>query len=176
MGWPDVVGEIFKFLTNLFITPKKQIQKVVKIYDTMNRILEETVIQRCLVFKVHNTGGLIRPTTELFASVLYEDYRIPFTSVKEGYQRLPVDKEYIKMILDVMEKKKDFYETESIPNGMLRDIYVREGVRNSIIYFIGQDRRNMYFCSVGTDFDSDFLKKQGISIDIWINIIKQNIK
>lgn len=173
MPLADAITEVFRFLNNHFASPKKQISKVVKIYDAMNKVLEETNIERFLVFKVHNGGGVINPTGDLYVSVLYEDYRLPFSSVKTDYQKLPLDNSYAKMLVDIIKEKKVHYNITNMPEGLLRQIYSKDKVESSIIYFLGQDRKNVYFCSCASSHSNIY---DELIVDLGVNTIKQNIK
>lgn len=172
-GWSDAVTEIFRFLNNIFTSPKKQIMKVIRIYDAMHKVIQETNVERFMVFKAHNGGGVINPTGNLYVSVIYEDYDHPFVSMKDNYQKLSVDVPYAKILVEVIQYKKIDYNTEQMPDCILRQIYVNEGVKRSFIYYLGQDRKNIYFCSCATSHEQIERK---ILVDVGVNIIKQNIK
>lgn len=169
----DAITEVFKFLNNIGFSTKKQIRKVINVYDAIHYILRSTNVKRCLVFKMHNGGGIIKPTGQLFISVMYEDYSSPFTSVKADYQNLPLDGTTIKVFMEVMENKRVEYKTDTLIEGTMKQIYEKDGVQQSRIYYIGKDRKNVYFCSCVT---SDPFFENTITIDLNINKIKQNIK
>jgi len=120
MGYAEAIAEVFRFLNNIIISPKKQIRKVVNIYDSMHKVLETTNIGRFLIFKAHNGGGVITPNGELYVSTLYEDYSEPFSSVKADYQKLPVDIVYAKMLLEIIKSKKVNYRTSDMAEGILK--------------------------------------------------------
>lgn len=173
MDYIAAFGEIAKFFNNVFVSPRNQIKKVVRIYDAMHMILDETNVQRFIVFKAHNSGGVIKPSCELFVSALYEDYTDPFDSVKAVYQHLPLDSSYVKMLVDVIQNKKVAFTTSEMSEGLLKQIYTEEGVVRSFVYFLGNDRKNIYFCSAATSEEHITNK---IIVDLGVNIIKQNIK
>lgn len=173
MPWSDAITEVFRFLNNRFASPKRQISKVVNIYDAIHRVLEETNVERFLIFKAHNGGGVISPNGDLFISTLYEGYKEPFTSVKSKYQKLPVDIVYAKMLLEIIRTKKVDYNVEDIPEGILKDIYLKEGVKKSLLYFLGQDRKNVYFCSCASSQDIIY---DEIAVDLGVNVVKLNIR
>lgn len=173
MPWLDAITEVFRFLNARFASPRRQIAKVVQIYDSMHSVLDETNIERFLIFKAHNGGGVISPSGDLYVSALYEGYKDPFHSVKGDYQRLPVDIVYAKMLLEIMRTKKLDYKLEDIPPGILHNIYNKEGVKRSLIYFLGQDRKNVYFCSCATS--KEFVDYE-LNVDLAVNKIKQNIR
>jgi hypothetical protein len=169
--------EIFKFIARLISKPSKQIKKIVRIYDEMHRVVELTEVQRFIIFKAHNGGGLIRTNTPLFVSALHEDYSAPFTSVKETYQQVSVDGEYIRMLSAICENKSVKLKTSEMKEGLLKDIYVAEGVRYAEIYFLGQDRKNLYFTSIASAWEDGWSKdpEQELVVKLAINSIRNNI-
>lgn len=178
MAWSEAIGEVFKFLNNIFSTPKQQIRKVVSIYDSMHKVLDETAVERFLIFKAHNSGGTIRSNTPLYSSVIYEDYTHPFKSVKEDYQKLPVDEEYLRMLAVLSTQKSVKIRTSEMASGILKDIYRGEGVKYSEIYYLGHDKKNIYYCSCGSSVEGGWEESdyQKMIIQIQVNIIKNNIR
>lgn len=178
MDWGSIITEILKFFNNLFSTPRKQIQKVVNIYDSMHVVLDETAVERFLIFKAHNGGGIIKPHTPLYISVLYEDYTHPFKSVKDDYQRLAVDEALIRILAQLPASKSVKIRTEELEKGIVKDIYEGEGVKYSEIFYLGQDRKNIYYCSCGSSVEGgwEHSSYQKMTIQIQINAIKNNIQ
>lgn len=176
MSWIEAIGEIVKFLNNIFITPRKQISKVVAVYDSMHKILDETAVERFLIMRAHNSGGIIKPNTPLYTSVIYEDYTHPFKSVKDDYQRLAVDEEYLRMLVSLCSQKSVKVFTSDLPNGMLKSIYEGEGVKYAEFYYLGQDKKNIYYCSCATSTSAwEDNSYQKMTIQIQMNTIKNNI-
>lgn len=173
----SVLKEIVQFFNRILSRPSKQIAKVVKIYDEMHRVLDDTEAQRFLIFKAHNGGGLIRANTPLYVSILHEDYSPPFPSVKEKYQQLRVDSDYIRMLDEICREKSVVLETKNMKPQLLKDIYLAEGVNYTEIFFLGQDRKNLYFASVGSAREKGWTAHldQVMSIKLAINHIRNNI-
>lgn len=178
MSWSTALTEIFKFLNNIFVTPKRQIEKVVNIYDEMHRLLETTDVERLLILKAHNGGGVIKPSGDLYASVLYEDYRHPFTTVKPAYQKLPVDSEYARMLVDIIQNKKTAFDTDTLRNSVLKGLYELEGVESSVVIYLGQDKKSVYYVSFASSrkLIHWYNNLTAAALDISANIIKQNLK
>lgn len=169
--------EIFKFISRLISRPSKQIKKIVAIYDEMHKVIELTEAQKFIIFKAHNGGGLIRTNTPLFVSALHEDYSTPFSATKEKYQQISVDGEYIRMLSTICEEKVIKFSTANMKEGLLKDIYTAEGVRYAEIYFLGQDRKNLYFTSIASAWDNGWTKEpeQELVVKLAINTIRNNI-
>lgn len=168
--------EIFKFL-RVFNLPSKQIKKVVKIYDAMHYIVEKSAVERVLIIKAHNSGGWIKPDTPLYISVLYEDYTEPLDSVKSNYQKMEIDEDYLRMLRDLSKDKSLTIHTEQLKAGILRNAYQKDNILHSEVHFLGQDRRNLYFCTMVTTKNSDFSTYADRAIiQVGVNDIKNNIR
>ncbi len=177
MAWNDLFTEVLKLVNFITLKPSREIKKVVKIYDEMHRVLADTDVERFLIFKAHNGGGLIRPMTPLYASVIHEDYTEPFTSVKEKYQQLRIDSEYIRLLDQVCGLKKVEIYTKDVKSQFLKEIYDGEGVKYSEVFFLGQDKKNLYYCSIVSSKEKAWQnhKDQELAISIAINNIRNNI-
>lgn len=179
MAYSEAVTEVFRFLNRIFgPSHGKQVRKVVAIYDTMAQILDETSVERILILRLHNGGEVLKSTGEMYVSVLYENYDEPFHSIKAVYQRVEVDREYARMILRLMQDKKVNYKVANMPEGFLKNVYLSEGVKSASLHYLGQDRRNIYFTSSVTSQDGDWMTtpQEFVPLEVYINIIKQNIK
>jgi hypothetical protein len=180
LGWSSVLTEFLKFINNLFsnfgTNPQKQIEKVINIYDTMHLVLEETAVERFIIFKAHNGGGIIKPSGELYVTALYEDYTYPFHSVKSQYQKIEVDEIYARMLLDVIQKGQVHLYADEMKDGLLKGIYQSEGVHEARIFFLGQDKKFIFYCSCATS--KEWLISQGekARLELAVGKIKQNIK
>lgn len=177
----EAVGEIFSFLKIFTLRRRRaqdQIKKVVEIYDIMNGIIHDTDVERILVFKGHNGGGLIKPGSELYSSCIYEEFVQPFKSVKTIYQNLPLDKEYVKILLDICSNKEVKIRTENLPDCFLKNIYLSENVKESHLYYLYQDKKSVYYCSLATSKDVNNLNTpaQVVAKTIGIKRIREIMK
>lgn len=121
----------------------------VDVRELINRILQRTNFGRVLIFKTTNGGGLPHVGSHIYAKCLFEDFDGHyFQSVKDDYARVEADQHYEKMIIELAKFKKVEIRTEAMPPGLLRDIYEREGVGLSIVYFLHQTQNEFYYMSV----------------------------
>lgn len=173
----SVLTELFKFL-KVFNLPSKQIRKVVRIYDAMHYIVEKSAVERILIIKAHNSGGWIKPDTPLYLTVLYEDYTEPLGTVKSSYQKMEIDEEYLRMLRDLSKNKVLLgVKTDILRPGMLKNFYESDKIIFSEKHFLGQDRRNLYFCTLVTTQNNDFSNYTDRTvIQVGINEIKNNIR
>lgn len=167
--------EILKFLRLWSTNTKTQIEKVVTIYDTMHEVLEKTSVERFMIFKAHNGGGIIKPSGELYASCLYEDYTHPFDSKKSQYQKIELDSIYLRMLLDIMENHSIHLKIDEMKDGLLKGLYQGEGVKESRIYYLGRNKKYVFYCSLATSKDWILDQAQKTQLDLAVGKIKQNI-
>lgn len=176
----ELLTEMFKFFNNIFSLKKsgEEIKHVVNIYDNMNTVLNTTEVERFLILKAHNGGGKIKAGSELYASVLYEDYRLPFKTVKEAYQKLMVDAEYVRMLNDIYINQRCNFISSTMPEGLLKNLYESEGVKYSELYFLYQDKKSFYFCSIATSKDQRMIqtRAQQAVINVAVSNIRNDLK
>lgn len=169
--------EILKFIGNKFTMPSRQVNRIINIYDSMHRIIADSSVERITILKAHNSGGWIKPDTPLYISILYEDYTHPLESIKGFYQRMEIDEEYLRMLRDLIKEKVLKMDIPKLKPGILKSKYERDKIKQAEIYYLGQDRRNVYFCSLvstqNKTFDSYVDRNV---IDIGVSIIKNNIR
>lgn len=179
MGLIGEIGlEILRLFNRLTMRPSKEIVKVVKIYEAMHKMLENNKVKRVLVLKAHNGGGLIRPNTPLYVSAIYEDYMSPFYSVKETYQKVVIDEAYIRTLIDLCTKKHIKIKVKDLKQCLQKDIYDGEDIKYSELYYLGQDKKNLYFCSCSSKEEGGWEndKQQALINNMAVNAIKNNIK
>jgi hypothetical protein len=124
------------------------------IYDCLDDIVVTTQVKRALLFVTHNDGDVIKPSSKLYSSCLYERYEPPFRSVKRLYQNYPLDIDYLKMLIDVMIHGYHNCIIAEMSEGLLKDIYVGEGVKFSkVIYIHDKLRKKIWYMSLATDND-----------------------
>lgn len=173
----ESIAEIFKFIARSFHLPSGQIKKVVNIYDSLHRVINQTSVERILVYKAHNGGGVIKPDTPLYSTVLYEDYEAPLPSVKDQYQKLELPENAIRLLLSTCLEKKVKVKVEQLEQGIMRDLYEGDGVAYTEIFYLGQGKKAVYFCSVATSKESwENDAYQNSIINIAVNAIKNNIR
>lgn len=179
-----VLIEIIKFFKDWFLNRKakdasKELQKVVAIYDNMHRLVNSTDVSRFLIHKIHNGGGLIKPTSELFLTALYEDYRAPFKSNKQDFVKVPLSQSTVRILVNAYTNNYHKVITHELnENGYLKNQYEKEGVALSEIHFLYADQNTFYFASIGTESLAKDLTtaKERSEIDIVINNIKTLLK
>jgi len=135
-------------------------EDISKIYDSMQNILDKTQMKRILIFASHNSGQEIKAGVKLYTSVFYEKLNSPFKSVKQEYQDVPLDADYVNMLVEIMTKGEIIVHTNKIQNGLLKAIYDQEGVKLSIVlYLTDSKRKKVWYMSCSTNEDTSELTK-----------------
>jgi len=130
-----------------------QFKRRAEVYRLMNKILQETHAKRVMILKTQNGGGKPRTGAHIYASVLYEDFTLPFHSVLNDYQRIRVDKEYISILQNIAqdERGRESIIVKDMPLSLLRSIYEKEGVAMSQIFYLAEGKNAFYYMSVATN-------------------------
>jgi len=142
-----------------FITGKRaklQLEKVKNIYEEMTKIVEETGVERFLVLKAENGGGTVKPGVHLYASVIYEMYRHPIRSNIRNYQRVLIDADYLKALVEAINNGYINIDVSNLSqDSILGQIYSAEGIKYSRLYFLGATKKAVYYCSIATTDPSE---------------------
>jgi hypothetical protein len=147
-----------------------QIKKVVGIYDNMNSVVQKSPVESFIVHKAENGGGLIKPGSHLYSSMIYESFRAPAQSVKEKYQRVELDGEYIQMLARLYAQGSVRVLSATMPDGIMKTAFRAEETMYSEFYYLHHDRKAFYYCSLSTKIPNesfaDFRVRNDISIAI----------
>lgn len=174
---PGAFKELLRLINNIFSRPSAQIKKVVRIYDSLHLILDSSDVHRILISKAHNSGGLIKPHTPLYVTALYEDYTHPLESVKARWFKVEVDEEYIRILVQLCKEKKVQFIVKDMKPSLLKDAYLSSGVQYAELHLLGQDKKNIYFCSIVSMWEDGWSRSisQTVAIDLAVNTIRNNI-
>jgi hypothetical protein len=144
----------------------------------MHWVLNETKVQRLIISRTHNGGGVIHPTTPLYLSAIYEDYSHPLGSLKESLQKLQLDEAFLRVILELCQKKIIRLKVADMERGVVKTIYESENVKFVEFRYIMQDRKNVYIASYATTEEGETFDTpwQQSVLNFSANVIKNNIK
>jgi hypothetical protein len=149
----EMILQIFSFRAKQDVARdmmKVQLERVVRIYDAMSILSSMKDIQRVLILKIENSGGLIDPKVQLYVSVLHEDYTFPVVSVKNKYSKLPIDQVYVRMLHELIQRNGVHYVVPEMEDGLLKSIYASSGIKAANIYYLGSDPKAVYIMSVAS--------------------------
>jgi hypothetical protein len=139
-------------------------------YRLMDKLRDDTNIERVLILKSHNGDGVPKPGYQLKVTALYESYEPPFQNKIDAYKNLTVDGDYILMLEQVRQYGYTAFYTHDMKDSLLKRIYEDEGVFWSYVFYIGRDKHNWYFASLSTSKpDNPFTLNRGLHVELFVN-------
>lgn len=140
----------------------------------MGKLRDQTNVERVLILKSHNGDGVPKPGFQIKVTALYQSWEPPFKNVVDTYDGLEVDGEYVVMLDRIRREGYVAFFTHQLPLGsLLREIYEKEGVNWSYIFFIASDRTNWYYASLATSqAQSPFQQGDELAVRMFVNKIR----
>jgi hypothetical protein len=143
-----------------------------EIQPIINRVINETSIQRVLVMKTENSGGKPRLGSHLYASIIYEAYKAPLSSTKNDYQRILVDDMYVKMLSDIGPTEHNTLSINKMKDGLLKRIYLRDGIKYSEVYYLTETDDSFIYITFSTTDDNEKFETPNDRVEIDIAVSK----
>lgn len=136
-----------KAFTNIF-------KAVHQVYHVLQVILTNCKAKRVLILKTTNGGGRPKLTGRLYGSVLYEVVEKPLVAVKEDWQNQILDESYLEILFQMSRDGYSVISTDEMQQGILKDVYITQGIEQSWLYEIAQRENEYVYLSVNfTDLD-----------------------
>lgn len=165
MNWTELIGgaamstvirETIAFFKRLRKskreTPSRSILSVTDIYDNMKLALDNTNASRFTLAKVEDSGGPLIPGSDVYVSVVNEDYVRPLKSITDMFQRWRADKTYIEVLRSVCERGSAKINVSELPEeSPLRHIYAMEGITHVEVYFLAQTKVKLFIATISTN-------------------------
>lgn len=127
----NVFGDIFK--------AKEEINMLI------DKLRYDTPCHRVTIIKTTNGGGAPTLAGDLYSTVLYESYDFPLRAIKKNWINQKLDSSYLKMLHSMHTNGgKLVLVAESLEDGILKDLYEAQGIKESHIYRITATRKNEY--------------------------------
>lgn len=165
----------------LFMRPRKaaSILDHALAWTELQRICIETVkdsdVQRVMVFMLTNGGGVPRIGSKLYATAIVSVTDQLLAHKQPEYKSLEVDMNYLEMLISAMAAGKYVMMTDAMPRGMLRDIYMNEGVKYAEIIPLLQTQDAFFYMSVASFSDIHLTGAQA-DIRLAVSAIKQQLQ
>lgn len=152
----DVVTQLLKF---------SQYQKI---YDTVIKMMNDSNVDRFLIFVAVNGKTELRKVTCIFQKYKHDENGMDAVSVYKG---LKVDNTYVRYLYDTEKHGEITLQAEKIEPSLVKDIYESEGVKWSNWKFICRlniDGRNdlIAYCSAATFNEEGFNNKDLLAIKL----------
>lgn len=127
------------------------LEDISKVFQALDDVVRKTRVQRFLIFKGSNGGGIPKPGCPFYVSLIYEEHKDKNKSLRDKYSNLSVDGSYIDMLIHLYKNGSVKLRVEDMPVGLLKTLYQGEGIKYSEIYFLGNSDKEILFCSVATN-------------------------
>lgn len=173
---PQLLEMYYKYIRK---TAKDELNAIVNLYDAMKDLVKNTEsIDGVLILKTTNGGGRPRLGNEIYATALYQEVRGQQEITRDSYQKIQVDKYYVKMLSDCEVNDHVSLKVSEMPeDALLKLIYNAEGITYSEIYHLRNTKDAFYFMSISTHQNKEFKQpKTRLQIKIALSKIRQEMK
>jgi len=147
--------------TNIGISVLNKLLKIsvyARISNAVSRLIYGSNVDRLLIFVATNGVSDFRKVAIIFEKYNHPDKEEALEREEEAlalYRSIVIDEGYRKMLKDAERWGNVLLQTSTMPESMLKNIYINEGVNQAVIYFLFRkkiDDRNdvLCFCSAGT--------------------------
>lgn len=185
-----VLVELIRYMRDRFKQKSLASDSLIKLNEIyskcMKLVLDETPADRFIVFKAENGGGKIVPGVQLFASVLYEDYRqgsFNNKAILDKYQRWLCDKHYVEMLSQLCIKGSIKFNSSVLDDeSRFKNVCIAENMYYCEMHFIAQRSDKFFFCLIASsekeeNFSSARTRNNiDIGVDRLRNIFKESVK
>lgn len=148
----------------------------------LGSIISRTQIDRAVISKVHNGGGKIIIGAEKKVSVIVEPENSLAPHTKEAYQSVPIDRQYKKVIIDLIEGPDHaylFHREEALPPGLFKVKVNADNIKGVFHFNLHISDEGIYYAFIATTGDPDYIlsdKRQMGLIQEHIGLIRKKIK
>lgn len=99
------------------------VNRLSNVFQSMQRIVREGGVDRCIILKAENGGK------KKYGSVLMEVHNDNVDEVKSDFQRHRLDKKYMRLLEDVIERESvDVWTKDLDPREVLHTRYASDGI------------------------------------------------
>jgi hypothetical protein len=149
------------------------LRRISNVYHTMHSLLE-IGSDRIILWAAHNSGGVPRVGSPLYASSLHWVVRKGYKDRLQNYQQVPVDPFYVSMLLKMHRDSFYHFQPEGEPECMLKDYYMLEGVTDSYLFFLGIRENQFLYVSIAK-YGGKFTAKDFTTMRIKVQSIINNL-
>jgi len=153
------------------------IKAVADIYQSMNRVINESEVERVVIMKAENGGGKPKVGGHLYISAIMEVGNNSKVSRLTDYNRLKADAGYVELLADLLSKFKVSLVTDELADSLIKKIYLGEKVKYADAYFIHATDEAVYYCLFITNKDAVFNNPEtALLLEVTVNYIANIFK
>lgn len=128
-------------------TMVSSIERIHHTRSIMDEIIDEGEAQRVMLLAAHNSGGIPRIGSPFYASCIHGAVIKEREDNLPVYKNVSVDLAYIQMLLNLLRDGHYHFVVEENQNTMLGSFYQSEGVKDSVLTFLGTEDNQILYVS-----------------------------
>lgn len=146
-SWAVGIGFILMIIREIIFNLKdknamfKALTNYQDIYDVLDEIEEKTGADRVTLLKAHDSGNVLTPDTKLFSSVLFSTAVGNLRGVKDKWKEQPLDRPYVKLLMDLTIDKSTRIESAKLEKGILKSLYDSDEIKISYLAEVMQIKK-----------------------------------
>lgn len=121
-----------------------------EVSQTLQVLRDDYGIERLIIFEGHNCGGIPTPGRPFYVTAVHWLTEGRNRTAPERFRDLPIDAYYMNMLVRVMQDGDLRFTTESEPPCQLREIYRADGIKDSLILYLGNYGRSIFYMSAAS--------------------------
>ena len=144
----------------------KAIQCDITIYKELDKLVDESYIDKVMFCCLTNGGAKIQPAKVKFYSIIEEAKNKDIVSVIEKYQKQMADVPLLERIICSVYSPNNVSRIiiHKLPENNLRRAFETEGVKESIIAYIASNEENLWYLKINSNLvinisDIEFLER-----------------
>lgn len=124
------------------------IPRLHKVYEILQIIIRESAVNRAVILKLENGGGIPKLGSTLYSSVVFESCKLPLTTIKEHWQKQRIDEAYVRMMVKLNKAGELEILADDLEDGILKTLYQAAGIKKARIYKIAEKENRYIYASL----------------------------
>ena len=149
------------------------LEQIAHLYAFFKAISQITAVDRVILFIGHNCGGVPSPTAPYWVCAIYghSNHANKDPLMMYGYD-IPVDTSYIEMLTKIIKDGKFEFITAESRECKLKSLYEHEGVKQSLVYYLGLFNERLVYMTVATYSEQQFNKKDKMEVEMLVERVR----
>lgn len=147
-----------------------------QIHKIMQDIIDETLMNRFLVFVGEDSAGILAAGKNLFVSCQYEKINKEegLEPILDDIQRWKADESYYDIFSDMLRHGQAVIKTDTMPEGKLKDLYMAQGVKCAKVFHLMTTKKldKVFYCSIATTIRDEIKLEDKVKVDSAIDKLR----
>lgn len=141
-------------LTGLYTQSTKIVTRfIIETHNELSKLTAQTSATRAILLAAHNNTGPLSLFSPRYSSALDESVN-GVEPVLLTWQNQLLDVPYVQMLERFITQGKMEIDTTTMPDGILKDVYLAGGVKNSLLFMIDYDIQKHRLIYLSVNFSS----------------------